>query len=311
MARDYYEILGVPRNAPDEEIRKAHRKLARKYHPDLNKSADAAERFKEVQEAYDALSDPEKRKRYDQFGHAGMGAGAAGPHPGEAAGQRWAEVDPQTFESIFENFGDFFGGAGRRGRAAGAAGATRGGRRAAPGADLEAEAAVAFMTAALGGQHQIGVRDGQGAVQQIDVRIPAGIADGGRLRLKGKGGPGQGGGPPGDLLITVRVAAHPWFRRDGLDVLLDVPITIAEAALGATVDVPLLRGSASLRIPEGAGSGQKLRLKGKGIVDAGGTAGDFYAVLQVQGPTGLGAEDRRALKEMAARLPDPRAGRWR
>ena len=293
MPRDPYEVLGVPRTATADQIREAHRKLAKKFHPDLNKTAEAAAKFKEVQEAYDLLSDDAKRRQFDQFGHAGpgMGGGSGGAGFGGAGG--WGNVDPSTFEEIF---GDFMGG-GRRG------GARRGPRA---GGDLESDITVDFMTAALGGVRHVTVENGEGP-GGLDVRIPAGIESGGQLRLRGKGSPGMGGGPAGDLVLRISVAPHPWFRREGLDIVVEVPISIAECALGTTVQVPLLEGTASLRVPPGTGSGKRLRLKGKGVQAKSG-AGDLHAVIRVEAPKSLGDEDRAALERMKANETDPRAG---
>jgi DnaJ-class molecular chaperone len=292
MPRDPYEVLGVPRAATTDQLREAHRKLAKKYHPDLNKTPEAAAKFKEVQEAYDLLSDDAKRRQFDQFGHAGpgMAGGSGGAGFGGAGG--WGNVDPSTFEEIF---GDFMGG-GRRG------GARRGPRA---GEDLERDITVDFMTAALGGVRHVSVENGDGP-SGFDVRVPAGIESGGQLRLRGKGSPGMGGGPAGDLVLRVTVAPHPWFRREGLDILIEVPISIAECALGTTVQVPLLEGTASLRVPSGTGSGKRLRLKGKGVQTKS-SAGDLHAIIRVDGPKSLSDEDRAALERMKAGERDPRA----
>jgi DnaJ-class molecular chaperone len=291
MPRDPYEVLGVPRAATAEQLREAHRKLAKKYHPDLNKTPEAAAKFKEVQEAYDLLSDERKRKQFDQFGHAGpsMGGGSGGSGFGGGA---WGQVDPSPVEEIF---GDFMGGGGR--------GAGRRGPRA--GGDLESEITVDFMTAAIGGVRHVSVHDGRETIS-MDVRIPAGIETGGVLRVRGKGSPGAGGGPAGDLVLQITVAPHPWFRREGLDIVVEVPISIAECALGTTVQVPLLEGTASLRVPPGTGSGKRLRLKGKGVQAKSG-AGDLHAIIRVDGPKALTEEDRAALERMKASEPDPRA----
>ena len=328
MPRDYYEVLGVTRSASDEEIRKAHRKLARKLHPDVNKAADAAAKFAEAQEAYDVLSDAEKRKRYDQFGHAGVNGAAAGGDPfrggnpfggrgragggqaGPQAGGQWAggdggswsDVDPETFDTIF---GDLFGS-----RRSGRPGPGQRGSRANPpavGEDIEHTLTVPFGVAALGGSESVRLTLGDGSTQSIDVKIPAGIRPGSKLRIKGKGRNGSSGGPPGDLILVIQVGEHPWFRRDGLDLLLDVPITLPEAALGTVIEVPLLRGSVKLKVPAGTASGAKLRAKGKGLVDAKGDAGDFYAVIKIVPPESLTAEEKRMLESMAERLPNPRA----
>lgn len=290
MPRDPYDILGVPRSATPEQIREAHRKLAKKFHPDLNKTAEAGAKFKEIQEAYDLLSDAQKRKQFDQFGHAGPSMGGA---PGGAQGG-WGNVDASTFEEIF---GDFMGGGARR------AGGRRGGARA--GEDLESRITVDFMTAALGGVRHVSL-ESNGQPISLDVRIPPGIESGGDLRLRGKGGEGMGGGPAGDLVLHISVAPHPWFRREGLDVIVEVPISIAECALGTSVEVPLLEGTATLRVPAGTASGKRLRLKGKGVA-AKGAAGDLYALIRVEAPTSLNDEDRAALERMKSTEPDPRA----
>lgn len=323
--RDYYEILGVERGASAEEIRKAHRKLARKLHPDVNKAADAAQRFSEIQEAYDVLSDAQKREAYDRFGHAGVGAGAGpGPRSGRTGGPTdgWSppdhsggsvHVDPSEFSSIFE---DLFGGEGPFGRASGH-GSRRGGGgagfRTGPqprrGPDLEHAITVSFLTAALGGTEQLRLSSPDGESQQIDVKIPAGVNPGAKLRVRDKGNPGGFGGEPGDLILTIQVSPHPWFRREGLDLYLDVPITIAEAALGTTVKVPLLKGSAQIKIPPapgGASSGRKLRLKGKGIADSKGHHGDFHAVVQIVAPPHLSEPDLEMLRDLGTRLQNPR-----
>ena len=292
MARDYYEILGVARDATADQIRSAHRKLARKYHPDLNKAANAAAMFKETQDAYDILSDPEKRAKYDRFGHSGGSQSGMG---GGNSGGGFGGADAETLESIF---GNFMGGGGRgRGKRA---------RGPQPGEDLTSTIQVGFMTAALGGMHHIDLQGPNGAIV-IDVRIPPGISSDGQLRVRGKGGAGAGGGPNGDLVLSVKVAPHPWFRRDELDILLDVPISIVEATLGAKVSVPLLQGSAEIRIEAGTPSGRKLRLKAKGIQGAQGV-GDFYAVVRIEPPTTLSKEDAEIMRALGERLTSPRAG---
>jgi DnaJ-class molecular chaperone len=323
MARDYYEILGVPRNASDEDIRKAHRRLARKYHPDVNKAPDAAAKFAEAQEAYDVLSDKEKRKRYDQFGHAGVTggdpfAGSGGPFRGARGGRpggttggpfaggdggQWSDMDPEAFDTIF---GDLFGARGGRGRTAGPRAA---GRAAAPSAgdDIEHVVAVPFAVAANGGTESVRLTLADGTTQSIEVRIPPGTKHETKLRVKGRGRPGAHGGPPGDLILVVHVGEHPWFRRDGLDLLLEVPISIAEAALGTVVEVPLMKGTVKLRVPPGTASGAKLRAKGKGLVDAKGDAGDFYAIVRIVPPEHLTPEEKAALEAMLERHPNPRA----
>ncbi|MBU3728777.1 MAG: J domain-containing protein [Phycisphaerales bacterium] len=321
MPRDFYEVLGVPRTATADEIKRAHRKLVKEFHPDQNKSAGAAERFREVQEAYEVLSDERKRGLYDQYGHAGLAGGgpgfegAPGSGAGAGPGGQWRNVSPENLEEIFGGmggFGDFFSGAagGRRGARAGRGGAAGRGAGAGfggfgepgpPPADTMRET-VDFMTAALGGTRSISV-GGDGAAGRIDLKIPAGIVPGSKLRVAGKG---RGGG---DLLVEIDVAPHPWFRRDGLDILLDVPVTIVEASLGAKVDIPLLKGTVSLKIPAGTSSGRRIRVAGQGIASRSAT-GDFYAVPQIVAPASLSAEDESSLRDIGTRIADPRVGRW-
>jgi len=315
--RDLYDVLGVPRTASADEIRRAHRRLVRELHPDVNKAPDAAERFAEVQEAYEILSDQEKRKQYDQFGFAAFDAEATqSSHRGRSGGTyTWSSVggpgfggategfDAEDISSIFEEFfgarRSGFGGEGFHERV-----------RARPqrGRDLRVQTTVSFYTAAHGGVESLSLKRG-GAQQTIEVKIPRGIADGATLRIAGKGEPGRNGGPPGDLLLTVRVAPHPLFRRDGLDVSLDLPLTIAEAALGATVSVPTPLGErVELKVPAGTSSGAKLRLRGKGLEDAQGRRGDLYAVVKIVAPKQLDEEDRQALERLGRKLPNPRTG---
>ena len=310
MARnkDYYEVLGVKRDASAEEIRKAYRRLARKYHPDVNKSADAETRFAEVQEAYDVLSDAEKRKAFDRFGHVGVAVGQ-GPGGFGRGGQwrvdvgRGGPYDESDFASMFEDLFSRAGGGPFETPGSGRAGPTAAPRR---GQDVGHDLTVTFMTAALGGEEEIRVSSGRERAQTIGVRIPPGIDDGEKLRVKGKGRPGVGGGPAGDLILTVHVGGHPYFRRDGLDLLVDVPITIAEAVFGAKVEVPLLKGSVEIVVPPGASSGQKLRVRGQGLTDGSGRSGDFYAVVQVVAEGDLSERARKLLREVEPELKNPR-----
>lgn len=319
MDRDLYEILGVSRTASADEIRRAHRKLVRELHPDVNKAPDAAAQFAQVQEAYDILSDTDKRARYDQFGIAGVRGGAAGGAPGTPPGGdpfgggpfgggqgQWQNIDPGTFEEIFGSV--FGGGRGRSSRKGSGFGGGSRGPQPEQGANLNVEETIDFTTAALGGTRSFRL---QHTDQTVEVKIPAGVQDGAKLAVRGKGGAGSHGGPPGDLIITLRVAPHPWLRREGNDLLMDVPLSLTEAALGTTVKVPLLEGSVTLRIPAGVRSGQKLRVKGKGIraaKSASGAAGDFYAVLQIEAPKELSARQKSLLEELAAELPPVRTG---
>lgn len=325
--RDYYDILGVPRTASADEIRSAYRSLARKLHPDVNKAPDAAQRFGEVQEAYDVLADQQKRKQYDQFGHAGVGAAAAGRPAGghytwsNVGGGRTApDIDLEDLSSMFETF---FGGQGGFGGArAGPFGGRAGARRAAPRAarrgpepapEVQHEVQVDFLKAARGGVESIHVESG-GQASTIDVTIPAGIAEGARLRVKGGAGAAPGG-PARDLILTVRIRPHPLYRRGDAeggspaDLYLTLPLTIAEATAGATVTVPTLDGAVELTVPPGTASGARLRLRGRGI-DDGKVKGDLYAVIKIVPPDGrrLTDQEREALARIAAHASNPRSG---
>ncbi len=319
--RDYYEILGVARDAAPDAIKKAYRGLARKFHPDVNPGDKTAEsRFKEVQQAYDILSDPEKRARYDQFGHAGIdGMAAAGARPGTS--QWTTHFGEPGYETI--DLSDLFGnlGGGAHGETAGGGifedllGRVRTGRsgqKRAAGRGLEANLSIPFLTAVRGGETTIQVQRGSGKSESLVVKIPPGIDTGAKLRLKGQGEPGTKGSPPGDLTITVQVEPHPYFTRDGRNLSVEVPLTVSEAILGAKIDVPTLNGMKSLTIPPGSSSGQKLRLKGQGIpASSGKPEGDQYVVLKVVVPKTADATSRRLIQEFAERNPsNPRAGLW-
>lgn len=306
MPRDHYEVLGVSKSASEDEIKKAYRKLAGKYHPDRNPGdKDAEAKFKEASAAYEVLSDKEKRQKYDTFGHAGENfqggfPGGGGGFPGgfHAGGQ---QVDPAMAEELFRNlfggvgspggagggFEDMFGGGGpKRGR---------GGKRArsAPPPDIESEVTVPFDTAATGGKVTIAVGG-----REIDVRIPAGITDGKRLRV-----PASATGTA-DVYLRVKVDPHPYFTRDGNDVLLEVPVGIAEAVLGTKVEVPTIDGSRlTVKIPPGASGGSRIRLRGKGI-----NGGDQYLIVKVIAVAPADERSRELIEEFARLNPqDPRA----
>ncbi len=290
-SNDYYKLLGVDRSATADEIRKAYRKLARKYHPDVNKAEDAATKFAEVQEAYDTLSDAQKRKMYDQFGSAGpRGSGFQG-NPSWEQGGYGQKVD---FSDIF---GSAFGGGGGSGSPFG------GGRQqASNGQDQSHAITVTFMTALKGGTEEIRLGD-----STVNLKIPAGMETGKKLRLKGKGGPGMMGGASGDLIVTVSVGGHPTYQRNGLDVEMDVDLNIAEAALGVKVTLPLpLGGTVDMSIPSGVSSSSRLRVKGKGCETSSGKKGDFYAVIHIVAPKEFDEETGQLLESLKKRLPNPR-----
>ncbi|MGD0138289.1 MAG: DnaJ C-terminal domain-containing protein [Tepidisphaeraceae bacterium] len=315
--RDYYDVLGVSRSASKDEIKAAFRKMARKFHPDVTKNdPKSTERFKEAQEAYEVLSDQGKRKNYDEFGHAGVGAtpGAdgdpfaafrRGQQPG-GYGKAWQGgpgVSVEDFDlgggdmgSVFEQF--FGGGRGRAGR---------GRTRAQPqprGQDLEYPVTLSFEQSARGTHLPLQInRDGK--IETIDIRIPGGVKDGSRVRVKGRGQ--AGAGEPGDLFIVTRVTPHAYFRREGLDVYLDCPISLYEAIFGAKVDVPTLDGKRTLTIPPLTSGGVKLRIKSHGI-QRGEEKGDQIVVTKIILPKDLDEEDRNSIKRMAEKHPmNPRA----
>ncbi len=307
--RDYYDVLGVAKTASDAEIKRAYRVQAKRYHPDHNQGDAAAERrFKEVQEAYDVLKDPQKRKTYDEVGAAGFDPGT---HAGEwrtaPGGQRvytWSNQEGPGFGGV-EDLLRGFGGSGGFGDF------LRGGRQQAPPADLDlrSEVRIAFEQAIHGTTVELTLSGAPGGRQRLSVKIPAGVRDGQTIRVAGKGS-ATGDGRRGDVLITVHIAPHRYFRREGSDLLLDVPLTIAEATLGAKVDVPTLDGHSTVTVPAGTASGSKLRLKDKGLLNpAGGGRGHQYLIIQIVPPKTLTAEQRAALEHWRDHPQDnPRAG---
>jgi molecular chaperone DnaJ len=355
--RDYYEVLGVPKNASEEEIKKSYRKLAMKYHPDRNQGdsgKDAEARFKEAKEAYEMLSDAEKRAAYDQFGHAGV-------DPNMRGGGAGAEGFGGFAEAFGDIFGDIFGQAQRGGAGA------RGGRQVYRGGDLSYAMEITLEEAAKGKDAQIRIPSwdecetchgsgakpgtqaktcntchGQGVVQMrqgffsvqqtcphcrgtgkiipepcqtchgqgkvkrqktLEVRIPAGIDDGMRIRSAGNGEPGTNGGPPGDLFIEIRLKKHAIFERDGDDLHCVVPVSIARVALGGEIEVPTLEGKAAIDIPEGTQAGKQFRLRGKGIKGVRSNyPGDLYCHIAVETPVKLTEHQRKLLKELEESL---------
>jgi molecular chaperone DnaJ len=361
--RDYYEVLEVPRTATEAELKKAYRRLAMKYHPDRNPDdAKAEESVKEAKEAYEVLSDPQKRAAYDQFGHAGVDpsrGGGAGVDPGEVFGDIFGEV-----------FGDIFGG-GRRG----------GGRQVYRGADLRYEleldleqavfghsAAIELATLAecdtcsgsgaakgstptrcgtCNGQGQVRMQQGFFAVQQpcprckgrgviieqpcdscfgqgrvrrqrtLQVKVPAGVDTGDRIRLSGEGEAGRNGGPAGDLYVEIAVKKHPIFEREGADLSCEVPIAFTTAALGGEIEVPTLTGHASIKIPAETQTGRVFRLKGQGVRPVrGGSTGDLYCRISIETPVNLSNEQKDLLKKFDVSVSkdpkhhSPRSSSW-
>jgi curved DNA-binding protein len=300
--RDYYETLGVGRDASEEDIRRAYRRLARENHPDVNKDPEAEDRFKEVSEAYEVLRDPEKRAQYDRFGQnwkAGQDvSGASGfegfDFGGGGGGFRDVRVDfgGGEFSDFFEGI---FGG-GRAGRA-GFGGARGGGRNgfASRGQDQVAELELSLQEAARGGKRKVSLADGR----DYEVSIPPGVRDGQRIRLAGEGG-GGAGGPSGDLFLRVRVRPDPRFDVEGNDLYVELPVTPWEAALGADrVEVPTLEGTARVRVPPGSSCGRQLRLRGEGLPDGRGGKGDLYATVEIKVPKELSAQEREQFERLA------------
>jgi len=304
--RDYYEVLGVPRDASEDDIRSAYRKLARQYHPDVNKEPEAEERFKEVAEAYEVLRDPEKRERYDKFGanwRAGQDVSGASGFEGAGFGGfgggngDFGDVRVEFGSGGFGGgeFSDFFEGLfGSRGtRRRGGFGGFEG--FSARGSDQEAEIELSLEEAARGGRRKISLGDGR----DYEVNIPAGVRDGQRIRLAGEGGRGASGGPAGDLFLRVRVRPDPRFRLEGRDIYVDLPLAPWEGVLGTTVEVATLDGTSRVKVPPGTSTGRKLRLRGEGFPGPRGGRGDFYAVVEIEVPKRPTAEERELFERLA------------
>jgi curved DNA-binding protein len=313
--RDFYEVLGVSRDAAPDDIQRAYRKLARTYHPDINKSPDAEERFKEVSEAYDVLSDQEQRRRYDAYGHdfrqvpegvdpqtwarartSGSRSGGR-TRPPPPTGNEWftsSSAEDIDFEEIF---GDLFGNA-RRGWGQTA------------GADQEAEITITVDEAYRGSRRTVTLTSGSGSVRTLEVSIPPGVTNGQRIRLGGQGGTGTGGAGAGDLYLVVRIADDKRYQLEGRDIHVDLPLTPWEAALGASVAIETPGGEAKLRVPAGTSSGRRLRLKGRGLPNDRGRPGDLFAHARILVPPKLTEDERRLFSELAAvSVFDPRKRR--
>jgi len=314
--KDYYEILGVSRSATEKELKAAYRKLARKHHPDVNAGDKSAEeKFKEVSGAFAVLSDPEKRAKYDRGGHEAFEPGF---DPFQGTTIDFQDLGLGNLSDIFE----LFGGGGRRRSAS---------RRATRGEDLKLEMSLPFGDAIHGTTIEVAIPraiacthcggrgrlasggpcrvcHGGGRVsftETVKTRIPAGLDDSERVRISGKGNDGVGGGPAGDAYVHIRVEPHPLFRRDGCDLVCEVPVGVVKATLGGDVDVPTLEGHATIKIPAGTRGGQRFRLKGRGVAArAGHPAGHLYAVVQIVTPRNLDARSRELLEEFASLNPN-------
>lgn len=297
--KDYYEVLGVAREASQDEIRRAYRKLARQYHPDLNRDSDAEERFKELGEAYEVLSDPGKRERYDGLG-ARWRSGQDGSEAGGFedffeqqgfGGDVEVEFDEGAFSEFFERL---FGESGAAARS-----------RPLRGRDREAMLELSLEEALAGGRRRLSLEDGH----RLEIEVPAGVREGQRIRVAGQGAPGRDSGPPGDLYLLVRLKPHPRFRRQGDDLHVDLRVAPWEAALGATVPVVTLTGTSQVRLPAGSSSGRRLRLRGRGLPTAAHGHGDLYATVQIALPKHLSEQERDLFEQLAGVSNfDPRDG---
>jgi DnaJ-class molecular chaperone len=303
--RDFYAILGVPRTASRQDIQRAYRKLARDLHPDVNKAPDAEERFKDVSEAYSVLSDPEQRERYDAFGAdfrrvpedvdpgtwARAGAGAGRTRAGAGARGFGGDVN---FEDVF---GDIFGG--RTGGARTGRGDRGGGWGPMPGADQEAPIELSVEEAYHGTRRSLTVSGPEGT-RTVEVTIPPGVTDGQRIRLAGQGGRGFGGGQAGDLYLVVSTRPDSRYRAEGRDIHVRLPLAPWEAALGTTVALETPGGEAKIKVPPGTLSGRRLRLRGRGLPNPRGPAGDLFAEIQIMVPPRLSDEERGLFERLAA-----------
>ena len=311
MAEDHYKTLEISRSATPDEIQKAYRKLARKFHPDLHadkseKEKDRAkQQFQKIQTAYDVLNDPKKREMYDRFGdNFESFGGGAGPQPGGqppfgnmdidfsqifgAGGPNAGPKNAGGFENLFRHFGGMGPGAPQP---------------PAEGRDVEQEITISFHTAIKGGTHQIALQRADGKVERISIKIPVGMADNKKIRLRGQGEMAIPGGPRGDLLVKVRVAKHPFYTRKGKDLHISIPVTLKEAIFGEKIDVPTPEGTVSLTVPKGSTSGNTLRLKGMGVKTKDGT-GDVLVKLQIHIPENVSPEDEKLLDQLSAKWND-------
>jgi len=301
--KDYYAILGVPRDAGAQDIKKAFRKLARQHHPDVAKDKQTSEaRFKEINEAYEVLGDPVKREKYDRLG-ADWRQDGGFPPPDQGAGHHEFNFGGTGFSDFFEQY---FGGAGRYGFPGGIHRGARPEGRSMRGSDIEGDILVTLEEAMHGALRPVSLqindpRTGRAESHSFQVRIPPGVTNGKRIRVPGQGEPGSGGGPPGDLYLRVRHAAHPDFSTRGSDVFHELEVAPWEAVLGAEISVPTLDGPVKLRIPPGSANGQQLRVRGRGLPKGkSGGRGDFHVVLSIQIPAESGAAERELWEKLRA-----------
>jgi len=318
--RDFYQVLGVPRNADQDEIQRAYRKLARTYHPDVNSHPEAEDRFKDIAEAYDVLSDPQARRRYDAFGadfrqvpedvdpdewrrsraRAGAGAGAGqtrGGFGGGGFGDGGFSFGGGDVGGLDDLLGGIFGG--RTGRRWGPI----------PGADQEAELELTVEEAYRGTRRTVSLAS-DGTRRSLEVTVPAGVTDGQRIRLAGQGGRGSDGARNGDLYLVVRIAPHPRYRLDGRDLHVELRIAPWEAALGTSVPVDTPAGEVKVKVPAGTSSGRRIRLRGRGLPNPKGKAGDLFAEARIMVPPHLSRAERRLFEQLAAESDfDPRRQR--
>ena len=310
--QDFYQVLGVPRNADQDEIQRAYRKLARAYHPDVNSDPAAEDRFKEISEAYDVLSDPQTRRRYDAFGPDFRQVpedvdpdewrrGRAGTRAGQARGGFRSEGFGGGFGGGDIDLEDLLGGVfgGRAGRRWGPI----------PGADQEAELELTVEEAYRGARRTVALT-GEGTRRSLEVTVPAGVTDGQRIRLAGQGGRGSDGAGNGDLYLVVRIAPHPRYRLDGRDLHVELRLAPWEAALGTSVSVDTPGGEVKVKVPAGTSSGRQIRLRGRGLPNPKGKAGDLFAQASIMVPPHLSRAERRLFEQLAAESDfDPRRQR--
>jgi curved DNA-binding protein len=314
---DYYALLGVPRTASQEEVQRSYRKLARKYHPDVNKDTEALQKFKEINEAYEVLKDPEKRGKYDKYGEYWKQAERGGGVPPGGMPPGWEGVTFDMGDGTqgfsfgggegFSSFFEMLFGMPRRG---GAPGGGPRGTRVARGHDAEGVLTLTLEEAAHGGQRALTLIDpATGQPRSTEVKVPAGVTTGGRIRLPGQGSGGMGGGPAGDLYLRVEILPHPRFRLDGRDLQVTLDVTPWDAALGGEARLPTLDGDVNVKVPRGSSSGRRIRLRGKGFPNPKGEPGDLYAEIRIVVPEDLTPEEEELFRKLSETSDFSPAGR--